>query len=72
MKKVILQKLNSTSRPIVGKVPVNPIRGRKLVVELMDGVSEYVTTPVVRIFQVVNDGTIYVETINNKYRIMTG
>lgn len=46
-----------------------PRKGSVVVVEFADGLHEYVTTPVRRVFKVVGKETFYVETANSRYRL---
>lgn len=70
MNRVVLRKLSCTKKtnrfPIVGKLKGFPTVGRKLIIELDDD-GEYITTPVVRMLQMVSDGTLYIETANTRY-----
>ncbi len=63
------------SRAVVGRLARAPRRGAVIVVEFADGLHEYVTTPVKRIFRIAgnaqrNDGDVYyIETSNSRYRM---
>lgn len=66
---VVLTKLGRGARPIVGRLVRIPRKGSVVVVEFADGLHEYVTTPVRRVFKVVGKETFYVETANSRYRL---
>jgi hypothetical protein len=70
--RVILRKLNikrdARRSSIVGYLRSFPMKGRKIIVDLEDD-SEYVTTPIVRMLQIVSDGTLYIETSNTRYSL---
>ena len=66
---VVLQKLKTNAQPIIGRLANPPKKGSPIVIEFADNMHEYVTTPVVRFLQMVNDGTFYIETTNSRYRL---
>lgn len=66
---VILVKLGKHHRRIEGKLTRLPTQGSPVTVEFADGTHEYVTTPVVRVFYVVDEANFYVQTTNSTYRL---
>ena len=46
-----------------------PRIGSVVVIEFVDGMQEYVTTPITRILQVVEGTEVFLQTANSKYRL---
>ena len=69
MTNVTLARLKPNRQTIEGKLTSSPKLGSSLIIQYLDGMHEYVTTPVVRIFQVINDGSYYIETTNSRYKL---
>ncbi len=46
-----------------------PRKGSVLVIELSDGMHEYVTTPIKRVLRLAERGVFYIETANSRYRL---
>ena len=65
--RIVLRKFNDKKR-FVGRLVGIPVKGRKLVLDLGGG-DEYVTSPIVRMLQMVNDGTMYIGTLNSHYSL---
>ena len=56
-------------RAVVGRLLRPPRKGAVIVVEFPDGLHEYVTTPVKRIFKMAGSDVFYIETSNSRYRL---
>jgi hypothetical protein len=67
---VLLQKIGKRAgRAVLGRLLRAPRKGAVVVIEFPDGLHEYVTTPVKRIFRVVGHETYYLQTANSRYRM---
>lgn len=66
---VTLTKLGPSPRAIAGRLVRVPRKGSVVVIEFADGMHEYVTTPVRRVFRLVGQDTYYIETANSRYRL---
>ena len=62
-----LQSLRSGPKRYVGFISHQPKKGSNLKVQLLDGVNDYVTSPVVRVLSVIQSGNVYFETRNSMY-----
>ena len=56
-------------RAVVGRLLRAPRKGAVLVIEFPDGLHEYVTTPVKRVFKVCGKDIYYIQTANSRYRL---
>ena len=76
---VVLRKMSSpksgrggssaVGRAVVGRLLRAPRKGAVLVIEFPDGLHEYVTTPVKRVFKVCGKDIYYIQTANSRYRL---
>lgn len=67
---VVLRKLGrKAGRAVVGRLLRPPRKGAVLVVEFPDGLHEYVTTPIKRVFRVLGRDIYYIQTANSRYRM---
>lgn len=62
---VVLHKLNSGGKEIIGQMPLFPQVGESLIIDL--GETQYQTSPIVRIVRTSN--AYYVETHNSRYKL---
>lgn len=60
---------NAAGRAVVGRLLRAPRKGAVLVIEFPDGLHEYVTTPVKRVFKVCGKDIYYIQTANSRYRL---
>jgi hypothetical protein len=70
MKYIILQKMKPGSQPLVGTLTFALAKGKPITLEFLNGMHEYVTTPIVRILREVKDDVLYVQTSNSRYRLV--
>ncbi|GAC1351294.1 MAG: hypothetical protein NVS3B20_16170 [Polyangiales bacterium] len=66
---VLLRKLGTGARAVVGRLVRAPRRGSVVVIEFPDGLHEYVTTPVRRVLRLAGSDVFYIETANSRYRL---
>lgn len=67
---VVLRKVGSKpGRAVAGRLLRPPRKGAVIVIEFPDGLHEYVTTPVRRVFRMANSDVFYIETSNSRYRL---
>lgn len=72
---VVLRKMSratgkgAAARAVIGRLLRAPRKGAVLVIEFPDGLHEYVTTPVKRIFKVCGKDIYYIQTANSRYRL---
>jgi hypothetical protein len=59
----------AAGRAVVGRLLRAPRKGAVLVIEFPDGLHEYVTTPVKRVFKVCGKDIYYIQTANSRYRL---
>ncbi len=59
----------AVGRAVVGRLLRAPRKGAVLVIEFPDGLHEYVTTPVKRVFKVCGKDIYYIQTANSRYRL---
>ncbi len=58
-----------SGRAVAGRLLRAPRKGAVIVIEFADGLHEYVTTPVKRVFKVCGKDIYYVQTANSRYRL---
>lgn len=67
---VLLRKVGKKpSRAVVGRLLRPPRKGSVVVIEFSDGLHEYVTTPVRRVFRLCGRDVYYIQTSNSRYRL---
>lgn len=66
---VVLHKLGSNARAVVGRLVRAPRKGSVVVIEFSDGLHEFVTTPVRRVLRMAGSDVFYLETTNSRYRL---
>ncbi len=66
---VILRKMGSGSREVEGRLVRAPRKGSVLVIEFMDGMHEYVTTPIKRVLRMAGEDVFFIETSNSRYKL---
>lgn len=59
----------ASGRAVSGRLLRAPRKGAVIVIEFADGLHEYVTTPVKRVFKVCGKDIFYIETANSRYRL---
>lgn len=70
---VVLRKVGKKpGSAVAGRLLRPPRRGAVLVIEFPDGLHEYVTTPVKRVFRLCGHEVYYVQTANSRYRLEVG
>lgn len=67
---VVLRKLGRKGgRVVAGRLVRAPRNGSVVVIEFPDGLHEYVTTPVKRVFRLIGEDVFFLQTANSCYRL---
>src|SRR6201992_1086013 len=66
---VVLRKLGRGSRAVTARLVRAPRSGSVVVIEFLDGLHEYVTTPVKRVLRLAGDDVFFLQTANSCYRL---